>query len=90
LRRIQSAPQELSLYAEIRSVRILGDYRDASSIKCDAGGFAVALLLVLAALGALLVVWDATRANAPWLKSRNANDSCVVTKPLDRDKQGQA
>ena len=58
--------------------------------NADAGGFAVALLLVLAALGVLLVVWDATRANAPWLKSRKANDSCVATKPLDRDKQGQA
>jgi hypothetical protein len=48
--------------------------------------FAIVLLLLLAALGALLVVWDANRTNAPWLKSRSTNESRVATKPLDRDK----
>ena len=49
--------------------------------------FAIVLLLLLAALGALLVVWDANRTNAPWLESRSTNESRVATKPLDRDKE---
>lgn len=48
--------------------------------------FAIVLLLLLAALGALLVVWDANRTNAPWLKSRSTNEFRVATRPLDRDK----